>query len=279
MSVKVITDSVADLPRHIVEELGIVVVPLLLRFGEAEYRDGVDLSVAEFYTLLDSSPHFPATAFPPAARFAEAYDQLACEGSDVVVITLSEKLSGTYNAAVTAKTMAKGGNRVEVVDSTCAAMIEGFVAMKAAQAASQGASIEETVEVAKEASRRAHLLATFRTLEYLYRGGRIGKARAFLGSALKVHPFIGLKDGAVRPVGAATNRAKAVDKLVSFAGGFSHIEELGVEHTQSPDEAELMIDRLSQFHPRERIHVSTMTPVIGSHTGPGLLVVCVLGDK
>ena len=94
MPVRVITDSVADLPQRIVDNLGIIVVPLLVRFGDDEYRDGIDLSVSEFYSLLESSPHFPITAFPPAADFAKAYDQIAADGSGAVVVTISKKLSG-----------------------------------------------------------------------------------------------------------------------------------------------------------------------------------------
>jgi len=278
MPVKVITDSVADLPQRIVDSLGITVVPLLVRFGDDEYRDGIDLTVSEFYSLLRSSPHFPVTAFPPAADFAKAYDQVTADGSDAVVVTISKKLSGSYNSALNAKRAVENSRKIEVVDSRCAAMVQGFVAMKAAEAAQRGASLEEVVRTANAAAERVHLLATFRTLEYLYRGGRIGKAKAFLGTTLKIQPFIGLKEGLVRPAGAAKTRAKAIDKLVSFAGKFTRIDELAVEHTQSPEEAALLVDRLSDLHPRDRIHVSTMTPVIGSHTGPGLLVVCLLGE-
>ena len=279
MSVRVITDSVADLPQQIAENLGILVVPLLVRFGDTEYRDGVDLTMSEFYSLIEHSADFPVTAFPSSTAFAEAFEKTAAEGHDALVITLSQKLSGTYNSAVTAKSMIDPGYNIEIVDSTCAAMMEGFVAMKAAEAAQAGASLREAAAAAVETSERVHMLSTFRTLEYLRRGGRIGKAKAFLGSTLRVHPFIGLKDGLVRPAGAATSRTRAIDKLIAFAGRFSHIEELAVEHTESPDEAAFMIERLSEYHPRERIHLSEMTPVIGAHTGPGTLVVCVLGER
>lgn len=279
MPVKVITDSVADLPRQVVENLGILIVPLLVRFGTAEYRDGVDLTMSEFYSLLEHSPDFPVTAFPPATAFAEAFEKTSAEGHDVLVITLSQKLSGTYNSAVTARTMIDPGHNIEIVDSGCAAMMEGFIAMRAAQAAQAGASLTEAAAAAAETREQVHMLSTFRTLEYLRRGGRIGKAKAFLGSTLKVHPFITLKDGLVRPAGAATSRTRAVEKLIAFAGKFSRIEELAVEHTESPDEAAFMIERLGDYYPSERIHLSEMTPVIGAHTGPGTLVVCVLGKR
>jgi len=279
MPVRVITDSVADLPRRIAEELGVAVVPLLVRFAETEYRDGVDLTMSQFYSLLKTSPAFPVTSFPPPADFVAAYKRAAAEGYDILAITLSQKLSGTYNSAVTAKSMAGSGCRIEVVDSQCAAMMEGFVAMKAAEAAIAGASLEEAALAAAAARERVYMLSTFKSLEYLRKGGRIGKAKSFLGSTLKIHPFIGLKDGLVRPVGAATSRARAIEKLIAFVAEFSRIEELAVEHTESPEEAAVLIDRLGDFHPREKILLSEMTPVIGAHTGPGTLVVCVLGER
>ena len=279
MPVRVITDSVADLPRRIAEDLGIHVIPLRVRFGETEYRDGIDLSMREFYSLLETSPDFPVTTFPPATDYAHAYQDAASEGYDALVVSISEKLSGTYNAAVSAKAEITGDMQITVIDSRCAAMMQGFVAMKAAKAANQSATLEEAAEAALAARERVHMLSTFRTLEYLYRGGRIGKAKALLGSTLKIHPFIGLKDGLVRPVGAATSRARAIERLIAFTGKFSRIDELAVEHTESEEEAALLVERLSRYHPAERIHVSDMTPVIGAHTGPGLLVVCVLGDR
>ena len=278
MPVKVITDSVADLPHHIAESLGIRIMPLLIRFGETEYRDGVDLTMPEFYSLLNTSPHFPITAFPPPSRFAEMYEKTAAEGNEILVLALAQKLSGTYNSAVTAKSMVNPGYNIEIIDSNCAATAEGFVAMKAADAANSGASLEETAQVAIETRERVHLLSTFKSLKYLQRGGRIGKAKAFLGTTLNIHPLIGLKDSLVRPAGAATSRARAIEKLISFVSKFSHIEKLAVEHAASPEEAALLIDRLGEYHPKEKILLSEMTPVIGAHTGPGTLVICVLGD-
>ncbi|MBA7649778.1 Protein DegV [subsurface metagenome] len=121
--------------------------------------------------------------------------------------------------------------------------------------------------------------AAFDTLEYLKRGGRIGKAQAFLGSMLRINPIIGLKDGEVFPCGRERSRAKAIDHLYNFVTSYSHVEEIAVENAACPDDAELLVERLGSKFPKERIYRSKTTPVIGTHTGPGLLLVAVLGDR
>jgi DegV family protein with EDD domain len=279
MSVLVITDSVADLPAELARRLGIEVVPLLVRFGAEEYHDGVDLSTEEFYRLLATRPEFPTTSTPSPATYAEAYDRLAEQAEELLVVALSSKLSSSYQAALQGRELMRRRPRVEVLDSGTAAILEGFAAMRAAEAAQAGAPLEAAAEAARRAAARADMLCTFDTLEYLRRGGRIGAASAFLGSLLKVNPLVTLRDGAVQPAGRTRSRAGAADRLYEFAAGFQRIEELAVEHTACPEEAEALLGRLSNLHPRERIIVSKMTPVIGAHTGPGLLLVGVLGDK
>jgi DegV family protein with EDD domain len=279
VSIRVLTDSVADLPADIVRRLAIEVVPLLVRFGEEEYRDGVDLSTEEFYRLLRSRSEFPSTSTPSPAAYAEAYDRLAGEADELLVVCLSSRLSGTYQAALKGRELMRRRPRVEVLDSGTAAILEGFAAMRAAEAARAGASLEEAKEAARRTAARADMLCTFDSLEYLRRGGRIGAAAAFLGSLLKVNPLLTLRDGAVAPAGRTRSRAAAADRLYEFAAGFQRIEELAVEHTACPEEAEALLGRLSSLHPRERILLSKMTPVIGTHTGPGLLLVGVLGDR
>jgi DegV family protein with EDD domain len=279
MPVRVLTDSVADLPPDVARRLGIEVVPLLVRFGAEEYRDGLDLSAEQFYRLLASRPEFPTTSTPSPESYAEAYDRLAEQAEDLLVIALSSKLSGTYQAALQGRQMMRRRARVEVLDSGTAAILEGFVAMRAAEAAQAGASLEEAVEAARRTAARTDMLCTFDTLEYLRRGGRIGAAAAFLGSLLKVNPLLTLREGAVAPAGRTRSRAAALDRLFEFAASYQRIEEMALEHTACHEEAETLLGRLSGLHPRERIIVSKMTPVIGAHTGPGLLLVGVLGDK
>jgi DegV family protein with EDD domain len=277
MTVKVVTDSVADLPPEVAQELGITVIPLVLRFGAETYRDGVDLTPDQFYQKLKTSRAFPATSVPPPDTYAEAYDRLAEEADGILTIVLSAKLSATHEVALQAVGHMKKNCRVEVVDSGTATIAEGFIVMKAAQAAREGASLDEVMKVAYQNMPRSNFLAAFDSLEYLRRGGRIGRAQAFLGSMLKVNPLIILKDGLVEPAGRT--RSRAIDRLYDFAAGCAHIEEMAVADTACPEDAGALVERLGAIFPRERIYRSRMTPAIGVHTGPGLLLVAILGDR
>ena len=279
MTVKIVTDSVADLPSQVVKELDITVVPILIRWGEELYRDGIDLTAEQFYERLKRSKIPPSTSVPSPGTFAEAYDKLAEEANEILAIIVTSRLTGTYNVALQSIGLMKRKCRVEVIDSKCATMAEGFVVMKAAQAAQAGASLDEVMEVARKTIPRVDFLSTFDTLEYLKRGGRIGKAQAFLGSILKVNPLITLRDGVVEPVGRTRSRAKAIDRLCEFAMSYSHIEEIAIEEATTPNDADRIAERLSAKFPKERIYRSKPSPVIGAHTGPGFLLIAVLGDK
>jgi len=263
----------------VVEELGITVIPLIIRFGEEAYHDGVDLTTEQFYDKLAGSKVFPSTSVPAPATFAQAYDKLAEEADGILAIILSSKFSATYGVALQSIGLMKRECRVEVIDSLSATMTEGFIVMEAARAAKAGAGLDEVIEVARKTIPRVDFLAAFDTLEYLRRGGRIGKAQAFLGSMLRINPLVTLRDGVVEPAGRTRSRTKAIDRLYNFAASYSHIEEMAVEDTACPDEAEALAERLGAIFPRERIYRSKMTPAIGTHTGPGLLLVAVLGDK
>jgi DegV family protein with EDD domain len=221
----------------------------------------------------------PVTSVPSPGSFAEAYDKLAEETDEILAIIVSAKLSGTYEVALQSIGLMKRKCRVELIDSQFGAAAEGMVVIAAAKAAQAGASLDEVIDVTQKTIPRVDTRMAFDTLEYLKRGGRIGKAQAFLGSMLNINPIITLKGGVVEPAGKTRSRAKAIDYLYNFAMSFSHIEEMAVEDAACPDDAELLVKRISSKFPRERIYRSKTTPVIGTHTGPGLLLVAVLGDK
>ena len=279
MAVKIVTDSVADLPSEVAQELGITVVPLNVRFGTEVYRDGVDLTAEQFYEKLKYSQVLPVTSVPSPATFVEAYDRLAEETDEILAIILSSKLSGTYEVALQSAGLMKRKCRVEVIDSQWAVMAQGFVVIAAAKVAQAGASLDEVIDVSRKTIPRVDMRAAFDTLEYLKRGGRIGAAQAFLGSMLRVNPVITLKDGVVEPTGRTRSRDKAIERLYDFAMSYSHIEGMAVEDAACPDDAEALVEHLSRKFPKERIYRSKTTPVIGTHTGPGLLLVAVLGDR
>jgi DegV family protein with EDD domain len=279
MPVKIVTDSVSDIPASVVKELDISVIPVLVRFGLETYRDGIDINNDQFYEKLVTSKVVPTTSVPSLDMFARTYAKLSEETDEILVIMLSARLSGLYNAALQSANLVENKCRIEIMDSKCAVMAQGFVVIKAARAAREGAGIDEIMELVRHDLPRVDIQAAFDTLEYLQRGGRIGKAQALLGSMLKVNPIITLKDGLVEPAGRARSRAKAMDHLYEFVAGYSNIEELAVEGAACPDDVESMVKRLGALFPEERIYRSRTTPVIGTHTGPGLILVAVMGDK
>jgi DegV family protein with EDD domain len=279
MTTRIITDSVSDIPPALARELGITVVPLLLGFGEQSFRDGVDMGADEFYAKLRACPEPPRTSVPAPASFAEAFDSATADGSTALAITLSAKLSGTFNSALPGRALSARPHAVEVMDSGWAAIGEGFIVLEAARAAAAGAGLEDARAAALAAAGSVDFLAAFDTLDYLRKGGRIGAAAGLVGSLLKINPLIGLREGVVHPMGVTRSRAKALDALVSFAGKFSRIDELAVGHAACPEDAGALVERLSAVLPSERILCTRLTPVMGTHTGPGLLIVAVRGER
>ena len=279
MAIKIVTDSVSDIPPKIAKELGITIVPLRVRFGTEVYRDGVDLTADQFFDMLSHSETLPMTSVPSPGDFAETYNKLTEETDEILVITLTSKLSGTNDVAKQSIGLTKRKCRIEVVDSQMAIMGQGLIVITAARAAKAGANFDEVLSIVNRNIPRVDFRAAFDTLEYLERGGRIGKAQAFLGSILKINPILGMKNGLVIPCGKERSRTKALEHLFNFAMSYFHIEEMAVEYATAVNEAEMLIERLSSRLPKEQIYLSRTGPVIGTHTGPSLIVVTVLGDK
>jgi len=254
MPVKIVTDSVSDISPAIASELGITVVPLNVVFGNEIYRDGIDLTTDDFYEKLEHSQTLPTTSTPPLQTFIELYDKLAEETDEILVITISRKLSATGEAALRAVESMEKKCRVEVLDSQLAIMAEGLLAITAAKAARAGAKLDEVMRMTERNISRIETRMAFDTLEYLKRGGRIGKAKALLGSMLKTNPILGIKDGEVFPFGQERSRTKAISHLYEFVMGYSQIDELAVEDATTPDEAEALAERLAGKFPGECIY-------------------------
>lgn len=279
MAVRIITDSSADLPAQVVAELGISVIPALICFGSETYRDGIDLTTEQFYKKLVSSKILPTTSVPTPPTFAQAYDKVAEETDEIVVITLSHKLSAIHEVALQSVGLMKKKCRIEVIDSGWALMAHGLIVMAAAKAAKAGTGFDEVVSLTRRNIPRADIRIAFDTLEYLQRGGRIGKAQAFLGSMLKINPILCIKNGETYPVARERSRAKAVEHLYKFAMDYSRIEEMAVEDATSSKEADMLAKQLSSKFPKEKIYRSKVTPAVGVHVGPHVLAVSVLGDR
>ena len=280
MPVKLVTDSTADIPPQVASALGVHVVPLYVHFGDEVYRDGVDLSPSEFYGKLATSKSLPTTATVSPVEFGQIYDNLSEDSDEILVIVLSSELSATYQVALHGKELSqKKSCRVEVIDSRLVLMPLGLVVIAAAKEAQAGARMDQVMDTAQQAMSRVHVRMAFDTLEYVRRGGRIGAARAFLGTLLNIKPILTIRNGVTTPVARERTRAKAVEHLRRFAAGFTNIKEMAVEYTTTPEEAITLAQSLDPVFPKERIYISSVGAVMGTHLGPGALGVALLESE
>jgi DegV family protein with EDD domain len=277
--VRVVTDSTADLLPSLAEELGITVVPLLVIFGHEALRDGVELTTEEFFERLTASAELPRTSQPSIGDFQDVYQGLARETDRIVSVHLSAKFSGTVETARLAADNLRDRCRIEVIDTRSVSMGLGMAVLAAARAAREGADLEEVAEAARSVSGRLQVAVTLETLEYLRRGGRIGRAEAFLGTLLHVRPIVTIRDGETYPLARARTRARALDRVYELATSHAEIEEVAVMHANSPQDAEALAARVSAEHPQVPVHVGRLGPIIGVHTGPGIIGMAVLCAK
>lgn len=278
-TVRIVTDSAADLPPSLAASNGIEIVPLTVRFGSQSYVSGVDMSPEEFWEKLRGSHEAPATAAPSAGDFQERYAKLVADGATgIVSVHLSSKLSATYqSAAVAAKEITDVP--VEVVDTLAVSAGTGLMALQAATRAQAGASASEIAAELNAMRSQVHLYGVIDTLEYLRLGGRIGGAQALLGTMLKVKPVISVKDGVVEPIGRVRTRAKALEHLAGLVRQHAgQIERFVVISGEAPDTAQL-IDLLDDVVSLDPGDVWTFGPIVGAHTGPGVIGVVFITDR
>jgi len=279
MTVKIVTDSLSDITSDIAQELGITVVPLTVFFGHESFLDRITITTDEFYYKLIHDTIWPTTTQPPPGDFANTYNKLAEETDEILVVTLSSKISGTYESAQNAKGLVDKKCRIEVIDSQTVAMGLGLIVITAAKAAQTGAKLDELNDLVRRTMTRSHFIVYFDTLKYLAKGGRIGKAKGLLGSMLSVKQILTVKEGEMAPLTRRRSFSAGMDYLYSFAAGFPSIEELAVEHATTPDEADKLVERLGSVFPKERIYRSTVSPVLGTYGGPGAMAVTVLESE
>lgn len=272
--VRIVTDSASDLPQEIADELGIVVVPLKIRFGDDEFVDREELSVADFYRRMATSDVLPQTAAPPPGAFEAAFRSLAAEPdtSGIVCIDLSSALSATMQSAENAA-RAVDGVDIRVVDSRSITGGLGAMVIAAARAGAAGATVDEIVALVDDLSRRTRVYGTLDTLENLKKGGRIGNAQALLGTMLSIKPCVDLSSGSVEEAGRQRTRKKALAWLRDKVAADAPVESLTVIHGQCDDLPEFL-DMLATVVDRSSISVSTLGAVIGTHGGPRVMGVC-----
>jgi fatty acid kinase fatty acid binding subunit len=268
MTVRVVTDSACDLPDDLVEELGIAVVPLTIRFGSEELVDRKELSSGEFWRRLTTSNVLPETSAPSAGAFEETFRRLAGDGATgIVCINLSSRLSATMQSAQVAATAVSDVCPVEVVDSLHVSMGLGNLCLSAARQARDGDSLATIVSDVTDRRNRTKMYGALDTLEFLKKGGRIGNARALLGSMLHIKPLLEVRDGVVEEAGKVRTRSKALQALVDRVKETAGVQNIAVLHAEAPDVDDLL-ELLDPIVPRDKVVVGIIGPVIGTHAGP-----------
>ncbi len=274
--VRVVTDSTADLPPETVRELDITVVPLRVIFGEQAYRDGIDLTNEEFFRKLAESRELPRTSQPSTGEFLDVYQRLAQDTDRILSIHLSAGFSGTVDTARRAARELIGGCTIEVVDSQTVSMAMGFAVIAAAKAARDGAGLEDCAAAARSVLRRQRLAVALDTLEYLRRGGRLGRAAAFVGGLLNIKPVLTIRNGEAHPLARVRTRPKALEEMLRFCLEDGSVVDAVVMHTTDAPEAYKLAEEVKRRCPGVSVHVGAIGPVIGVHGGPGLLGLAVV---
>ncbi len=267
------TDSTSDIPEDIARDHDITVIPLLVSFGTESFRDSIDFTPDEFIDRLIASPALPTTSQPAVTDFEAVFRESIDRGQDVVCVTVSANLSGTFNAARLAAE-AVDPERVRVVDGRATTMQLGWVAVAAARAAREGKGIDEVAAEAESATSRVKMYALLRTLDYVHKGGRIGKAQQLVGSALAIKPILSFVDGVLIPVERVRTWKKAVARLVDLATPTP--TDIVVLHSRNLEDANRLVETLQKRYPDARLDVGYSGAVITTYAGPGALAIAAL---
>ncbi|MDG2023040.1 MAG: DegV family protein [Actinomycetota bacterium] len=270
-SVQIVTDSSCDLPEDLINQFGIGIVPLKIRFGQTEFVDRLELTTDQFWEKCRETDELPSTAAPAPGAFIAEFQRAADEGaSGVVAIVLSGELSATIEAAQQAAREVEGNIDVRVVDSRTVTLGLGAVVVAAAQAAKGGADIDEVSNIATDSAARTHVHAALDTLENLRKGGRIGAAGSLLGSMLSIKPLIEVRDGVVEPAGKQRTRTKALSYLVKVVEEHAQqIESIYVTHAAC-DDVDSFVERIQSLVQTD-VLVGQVGPVVGAHAGIGTI--------
>jgi DegV family protein with EDD domain len=271
--VVVVTDSTAYIPSALIVKHGIRVVPLSLVWGTEVFRDGVDIMPAEFYARLKTAKVMPSTSQTSPEEFIKIFSPIVEAGNSILAVLLSSKLSGTVDSATQAK-QALPGAKIEIVDTLSTAMALGFITLAAARALQNGADLAEATQVTKQAVEKSSIIFVVETLEFMRRGGRIGGAAAFLGTALNMKPLLTLHEGKVEALDKVRTKGKAVDRMLDLIekeiGSTRPLRIATVQAAAEGEANELLKRANDRFHPEESIF-SEVSPVIGTHIGPGTI--------
>jgi len=271
--VVIVTDSTAYLPQSYVDEYGIEIVPLTLNWDGKSYRDGIDIKPDEFYMRLANSSTLPTTSQATIKDFTTVFEKVLGEGNSILTLPISSGISGTVNSAFQAKELFKDAP-IEVMDTKLVSMALSFQVLAAARAAKDGASLEECRQIAVKAYDHIGVYFVVDTLKYLHAGGRIGGGKRFLGTALKIKPILEIRDGKIEAVKSVISISKAISAMVELVekdvAGKSPFEFRCFTALAEQKARALLDETVKRFNAVEGI-LSYVSPVVGSHVGPGTL--------
>lgn len=280
MTISIVTDSVACIPENMLLKYNIHVAPVHIIWDRVQYRDGVDLKASEFYARLRKSKTLPTTSSAMQGEFMQIYEEVRPKVDGIVVLPLS----GGFGAALGTANMAREAMSdfpIEVIDTRTVMMAQGFIVLEAAKVAAGRGSIEEVVKAARDAMSSVHVFWAMDTLEYMRRGGRISLPKALLASWMRVKPIVGIKEGIIEPLTKANSRPKAIDKLLEIMEqrvDSTRKLHVAVIHGDVPEEAKRLAERIAARFKCMEIITSEITPVIGTHIGPGALGLCLYNE-
>lgn len=268
-SIRIVTDSTCDIPPDLAGRWQISVVPCYINFGTDSYLDQVELSRDRFYQELVSNPIQPTTAAPPPGMFAEIYQRVAATATGIVSLHPPDSLSALRQSALNGWDMVKGNIPFRALDAGQLSMGLGWIAIRVAQAAEAGASMNALEELVFRLRERVHLFAALDTVEYLRRSGRVGWARGAIGKLLRIRPLLQLYQGTVASSGYSRTLGSALRTLLSRLQDLAELEELTLLHSNSPDLADKFRELLASLPMPDSIRTVNVTPILGTHVGPG----------
>jgi DegV family protein with EDD domain len=276
--IKIVTDSTAGLPEAMIREHDIRIVPLYVHFGEEAFKEGVDISNEQFYARLCNTAQLPTTSQPSVGEFYEVFKDLTEAGHEVFALTISSKLSGTWNSAMAAQEMLPGAP-ITVVDSLITSVGMHLLIEAIIQDIAAGAARQQIAVHIEQLRHQLYMLFVVDTLEYLAKGGRIGNAKAFLGTVLKIKPILFLQDGVIEPLEQVRSKRKALTRMLELieerVKGQEPQAKVAIAHGMSLDVAQMVKNEIVAQLGCAEPPVAEVGPVLGTHTGPGVIGVAV----
>lgn len=276
MTFKIVTDSTCDLPADLANELGIIVVPCNIHFGNETYRDGVDISRGDFYSLLAEDDRHPTTSAPSVGTFLKAYEELAGETDEILSIHLSSTLSATYGSAMQAKRELNKSLRVETCDSLTVSLGLGLLVREVAGISQRGGTLGEALSWLEANRDRSEVYASVSTLKYLVQGGRASRLQGFFGGVLDIKPIMKVRDGEIQPVDRVRSHKRLLQRFAEIAISKGTEVSLGLMYSADSTKIDPLVEKCAEWVPREQIIISEFSAVVGTHLGPHASGVAIL---